>query len=410
MSNPPPDFYIGAPVEPDDLWFRSEFIAELQEHLRTHHVILSAPRRTGKTSVMDYLAARPHQGFAPISIFVQDIAHPADFILLLLDLFYQRHPKWFRDLFHKSGQWIGKVLGNVGDIDAQGFKITLRQQEPNLRENWKKYGDEFFAQVRKSEHRLLLLVDEFPDMILNMQKHDATLVRPFLAWFRGHRLTPHPKQDHVRWLLCGSVNLSSTLDAINCLDEINDLHDIALPSLTKAQVIEFVETMLKGRGVQFDPKVPAKVAKELGRPVPVFLQMVTQDLYRIWKKTGKPLTSRDVSRAFADLIVTSGARDKLQHYYSRIDQYYLPPKAAAAYALLAKLAISPAGLERGTLLAEFERSLIGQGDPAPADKRKQLFNQLLRDLENDFYVAEIKKGQFDFASGLMKQWWKKYYA
>ncbi len=410
MSQSPPDFYIGAPVDPDDLCFRGEFITEIHDHLRNHHLILSAPRRTGKTSVMDYLAAHPHGGFSPISVFVQDISHPADFILLLLDLFHEKHPKWFKDLFAKGSGLIGKVLGRVGEIEAQGFKVTLRQQEPDWRENWKKHGDEFFAQVRKSEHRLLLLVDEFPDMILNMQKHDASLVRPFLAWFRGHRLTPHPKQDHVRWLLCGSVNLSSTLDGIDCLDEINDLMDVALPPLTKEQVIEFVETMLTSRKVSFDPKVPAKVARELGRPVPVFLQMVTQDLYRMAKKAGKPLAVRDVSRAFADLIVTSGARDKLQHYYSRIDMYYPVPKAAAAYALLAKLAISPAGLSRASLFAEFEQSLVQQGDTSPANKRKQVFNQLLRDLENDFYVAEIKAGHFDFSSGLMKQWWRKYYA
>ena len=397
-------------MEPDDLWFRDEFIADLSEHLRIEHVILSAPRRTGKTSVMDYLAAHPPGDFAPISIFVQDITHPADFILLLLDLFHEKHPHRFREMFQGVASSIGKVLGKLGEIDVQGFKITLRQQEKDWHGQWRKYGDEFFAQVRKSKHRLLLLVDEFPDMILNMQKHDSTLVRPFLAWFRGHRLSPHPKKDRVRWLLCGSVNLSSTLDSMGCLDEINDLHDVPLPPLKKAQVMEFVHKMLEGRGVKFDPKVPAKVARELGRPVPVFLQMVTQDLYRISKKKNKPLTARDVSRAFADLIVTSGARDKLQHYYSRIEQYYLPPKRAAAYALLAKISVSPTSVERGLLFAEFGRILVAEGDASPADKRKQLFNQLLRDLENDFYVAEVKAGAFDFASGLVKQWWRKYYA
>jgi hypothetical protein len=40
----------------------------------------------------------------------------------------------------------------------------------------------------------------------------------------------------------------------------------------------------------------------------------------------------------------------------------------------------------------------------------EVFNQLMRDLENDFYVAEVKPGDFDFASGLIKQWWSKYYA
>ena len=407
---PPPDFYTGAPLDPSDLPFRDEFIAELWDYLRVQHLLLSAPRRTGKTSVLDHLAAHPREEFVPIPVFVQDITHPADFILLMLDLFHEKYPRLFRDLFHSGGRLIGKALGKVGEVDLGGFKITLRQQDPNWQQNWKAYGDEFFSQVRQGTGRLLLLVDEFPDMILNMSKHHPETVRPFLAWFRGHRLKPHPKNDQVRWLLCGSVNLPSTLDALGCLDEINDLHDAPLPVLTKEQVKQFVRDMLAGRGVDFDEKVPAKVAAGLGRPVPVFLQMVTQDLYRMWKRSREKLTSRDVTAAFAELIVTSGARDKLQHFYSRIDQYYQPPKRAAAYSLLAKLSVSPDGLSRAALLADFERILHEQAAPSSADQRKRLFNQLMRDLENDFYVAEVKSGIFDFASGLIKQWWRKYYA
>ena len=62
------------------------------------------------------------------------------------------------------------------------------------------------------------------------------------------------------------------------------------------------------------------------------------------------------------------------------------------------------------LLADFERILHEQGVHVTADQRKQAFNQLMRDLENDFYVAEVKGGVYDFASGLIKQWWNKYYA
>lgn len=406
----PTDFYTGAPLAPEDLLFRDAFIAELWEQLRTQHLVLSAPRRTGKTSELDYLAAKPQDGWVPIPVFVQDISHPADFIVLMLDLFHEKHPSLFGKLFRTGGKLIGKALGAVSEVDMGGFKITLRKQDPDWLNNWRAYGDEFFNEVRKHDKRLLLLVDEFPDMILNMRMEHPELVRPFLAWFRGHRLKPNPKHDLVRWLVCGSVNLSSTLDSMGCLDEINDLHDVPLPVLTTAEVKQFVHDMLTARGVELSGQVPAKVASELGRPVPVFLQMVTQDLYRMWKRDGKKLTSRDVTAAFNDLIVSSGARDKLQHFHSRIDRYYQPPKRAAAYSLLAKLSESQNGLSRNTLLTDFERVLHEQGKPAASDVRKRLFNQLLRDLENDFYVAEITSGVFDFASGLLKQWWKKYYA
>ena len=58
-----PEFYTGAPVDPVDLRFRGAFVAELWGTLRAGHAVLTAPRRTGKTSVMDYLRDLPESGF-----------------------------------------------------------------------------------------------------------------------------------------------------------------------------------------------------------------------------------------------------------------------------------------------------------------------------------------------------------
>ena len=98
------------------------------------------------------------------------------------------------------------------------------------------------------------------------------------------------------------------------------------------------------------------------------------------------------------------------HFHSRIDRYYESPRREAAYSILAKLSLSKGGLRRAKLFADFERVLLERGETLVAEERKRLFNHLMRDLENDFYVAEIQPGVFDFASGLLKKWWKKYYA
>ena len=405
------DFYTGSPLDPEDLWFRDEFIELLWEVLRTEHVLLTAPRRTGKTSVMDHLAAKPREGFSVVSVFVQDLDHPSEFLLTLLDAFHEKHPQLFRKIFNASSKWIAALLERVGEVDVGGFKVALREQNPKGREEWRSLGDnEFFGLARQSKSKLLFIVDEFPDLILNMKRNHPELVRPFLGWFRGHCVNPHPKHDTVRWLLGGSVNLSSTLDAMGAIDLINALHDERLPVLTSSQVQEFVQRMLLDRKVEMAPAIPNEVAKTLGRPVPIFLQMITQDLYRIWKRERQPLVLDDVKTAFGELIVSSSARDKLQHYYSRINQYYDEPKRSAAFALLAKMSISQSELDRAILEQEFARVVQSQGYNLPDHDRKRLFNQLLRDLENDFYVAEIFDGKYDFASGLLKAWWRKYYA
>lgn len=264
--------------------------------------------------------------------------------------------------------------------------------------------------MRKSKTKLLFIVDEFPDLILNMKRNHPELVRPFLGWFRGHCVSPHPKDDTVRWLLGGSVNLSSTLDSMGSIDLINALHDERLPVLTNSQVEEFVQRMLSDRKVEMDHKIPNEVSQQLGRPVPYFLQMLTLNLYRIWKREHRPLILPDVKTAFSELIVSSAARDKLQHFYSRIQQYYDEPKRSAAYEILAKLSLSQDDLAKSILQQEFDRVVHAGGLDLPEHERKRRFNQLLRDLENDFYVAEISEDKYDFASGVLKSWWRKYYA
>jgi Cdc6-like AAA superfamily ATPase len=412
-----PDFYTGTPVDSDDLRFREEFLAELWETLAAKHVLLTAPRRTGKTSVMDHLKHRPEDGYTVVAVNAQDISHPANLFQAILDTFLDHHPKFFRDKLASGWKLVKGALGKIDEVDVGGFKIALRESDPNWRDNWRQHGTDFLKQIRGHQQRVLLVIDELPDMLLNVQKEDEKLLREFLAWWRSQRLEPHPKSDVVRWLIGGSVNLKGTLDSLGIVDLINDLEDVSLPPLTKAQVIEFVRKMLGARGVEFDDSLPSQIVERLGRPIPLFMQMATQDLYRRWKRrpgesdaANRPLTAKDVDQVFDDLVKSSAARDKLQHYYSRIARYYTEPRRSAAYELLAKISLTSDGLSRDVLSQEFERVIQQAGLELPAHQRKQQFHQMLRDLENDFYVAEITENQYDFASGVLKSWWKKYYA
>ena len=54
-SNPDcPEFHTGAPIDSSDLMFRDAFLAELWEAIRTRHILLTAPRRTGKTHTITH--------------------------------------------------------------------------------------------------------------------------------------------------------------------------------------------------------------------------------------------------------------------------------------------------------------------------------------------------------------------
>ena len=347
-----PEFYTGAPVDPVDLRFRGAFLVELWQTLRTGHVVLTAPRRTGKTSVMDYLRDHPENGFSVVSINVQDLTHPADFFQVLLDAFHDAHPDFVRERLAAGWRLVSGVLERVDEVEVGGFKLALRESDPDWRENWRQHGDTFLARARSTGVPILFIVDEFPDMLLNLSREDEGLLREFLAWFRAQRQNPTPARDSIRWLVGGSVNLAGTLDALGLVDLINDFEDVSLPQLTDGDVETFVTDMLRGRGVPFDSDVPQRLIARLGRPIPLFMQMATQDLHRLWKREQRGIVAADVDSVFDALIVGSAARTRLQHFHSRIRQYYAEPKGSIAHALLGQISVSGSGLRRAALLQE----------------------------------------------------------
>ena len=110
---------------------------------------------------MDYLRDHPEKGFSVVSINVQDLTHPADFFQVLLDGFHDAHPDFVRDQLAAGWKLVSGVLGKVDEIGVGGFKLGLRESDPDWRTNWRQHGDTFLAQTRKTGAQILFIIDEF---------------------------------------------------------------------------------------------------------------------------------------------------------------------------------------------------------------------------------------------------------
>ncbi len=47
--------------------------------------------------------------------------------------------------------------------------------------------------------------------------------------------------------------------------------------------------------------------------------------------------------------------------------------------------------------------------PRTGQELKQAFHDLLLLLQNDFYIEETDERRYEFASRILKLWWRKYY-
>ncbi|NQU67364.1 MAG: hypothetical protein HQ510_05420 [Candidatus Marinimicrobia bacterium] len=400
------DFVVGGIAQDDDFFFREEFIADLWDILRKDHILLLASRRMGKSSVMNQMLHNPKNDVLPVKLNVEDINNSGDFLLKLIGAIQEHQEDFFKKILTKTWQLIKNILGQIDTISLYDLQVKLRKSD-DWKSNWQQRGNELIEVLENSQKKLLIILDELPDMIIEMKKHHPQDVIPFLHFFRRVR----QKEDtNIRWLVGGSVNIRGTLEQMNQVKLINDFKFEFLQPFTADEVTIFMTCMMEDRKVIFDENVIPKTLVLLGSPIPVFLQMFTQELYRYWRKHQKVLTTDSVDQVFNESLLGEVAKDKLHHNRDRIELYYPEKQKTPAYKILTEISRSETGITKRQLKHFYYQHAGKQVTLETEVKPDADFDQLMYFLQTDFYIEEMANGKYDFSSHLLKLWWKKNYA
>src|SRR5215204_4565564 len=182
----------------------------------THgNILLAAPRRFGKTSVMYRLIDKPLYDSKVIHADLESVTEPADMIVQLLEGLAKDES--FEDSvgninFVKKG-W-DFFRKNFAEVDLYIAKVKLRDE---IREDWQAKGKEIFQKVAETDSIVIFILDEFPMMLDTMLKSNRKEeAKSLLRWFRSLRLAPD-LQDKIRFVIAGSIGIDHVL---NQLDEI----------------------------------------------------------------------------------------------------------------------------------------------------------------------------------------------
>jgi len=408
MANITTDFVVGGVARNDDYYFHKAFIHDVWDSLKKDNVLLLAPRRTGKTSVMYHMLDHPQNSYKVIHLNVEDLETPAEFYLSLFDAINEHQPEFLKKL---SSSWdLLKNLGNrLEEISLMDFKVKLRKAT-DWEQDWKDLAQQLIDKVIDANDPVLFIIDELPDMLSAMAENSPDQLKDFLHQFRKIRISPKGNNS-IRWLIGGSVNIRGTLDELGLIKQINDLKTEILPAIQKEEVFSFVSMMLDEREVPYDATMIPRVYELLGEPIPYFLQLFTQELYRYWRRE-KPeeMSSRHAENVFQHALLGEAAHDKLQHYYSRIQLYYPSDEQEAAYTLLDALSLSDEGISEKGLLNQYQSQRSKQSKQTSVRTMQQSFKRLLLRLESDYYISKQANAHYAFNSYLLKTWWRKNWA
>lgn len=391
---------VGPPVRGTDFFGREAFVNLASEKLKAGHVLLAAPRRFGKTSVMYRLMDNPQWDYRIVHADLEHLTDPASLIAELTEKLAKdgKLAKFINNLSWLPQEAWARFRDTVEEVELFQAKIKLKER---LRESWQERGEELFKRLAAASTTVVFFLDEFPMMIDRMarsEKHreDAKLL---LHWLRALRV--RPDLTNVRFLIAGSIGIGRVLNELGEIAAINDFESLKLDPFTPKVAAEFLDALAASAKIPLSQPSKRKMLDVIGTPVPYFLQIIFSEVSKAHTLDGEAITPKKVETIYHGKVIGVDCKTYFDHYYSRLRDYYQPHEEKAAKRILRELAV--VGQMTRDACFQFYKLEVANADP-------EAFNLLMTDLENEFYVSfNGAKRQYQFSCKLLRDWWLRHY-
>lgn len=387
---------IGSPAKGENFFDRRREQARIWERLETDNLLLLAPRRVGKTSLLYRLAdtAREH-GFRALHVNVARTRSEDDLIDALLDALAQ----------HDDGQKLAAALRKKGPIagwservravQAMGVGVTL-SDAPNT--GWRSAADALVEGLHQSKsHRWLVMLDELPLFVTRLLADDRERARLFLDWMRAVRIDRR-LGDRTRWIVCGSIGLDTVTARARLGDAINDLAHMPLGAFAERDAITFLRLLGNAYDLPLEPEDCTTICQRIGWPIPFHLQLMFSALRDLCAETGRSASIEVIDQAYA-LLLEPSHRSYFDTWIQRLPDELGPVEGPLAMRVLNAVASDPEGMRASTLDLRLAEQL-----PDDARRRTRL-RYVLDVLQNDGYLVD-DRGRLRFRSNLLRDYWR----
>lgn len=379
---------LGRPVVGDDFFDRERDLARLWRRLVNDNVLLLAPRRVGKTSLLHRLEqTADHHGFRSVYISVADRNREIDFVVKLYEAIGR---------LESGSKAIGAALRRVGRRlprlrKIEIAKIFTAEFADASANDWQDLGDALLRVLRETEQRWVFLIDELPLFVLSLLGLGRERTRTFLNWFRESRIDRDANLS-VRWLLAGSIGLDTVAARERLGDTINDLAIESLGPFSREDADRFLQALGESHGLVLGEDVRTHLLDRIGWPIPYHLQLVFSAL--VDQGLAQPGVG-DAERAYRGLLEPA-RKANFDWWVQRLHEELGKIDAHHSLEVLAAVARAEGGASR-SVLTELLRAR-GVGD----DGHHKF---LLDALENDGYLV-VDDGRTLFRSPLLRDYWR----
>ena len=391
---------IGQPATGREHYFdRPQISQQIRRSLeRGGNLLISAPRRIGKSSLIKHLLTQAAANEIIIYISVQSATHSNEFFEKLFKELIKNNTVFagMNGFTQRASAGLKNIISRVRNITLEGgFEID---KTANI-----DYYTELQTLIKAlTEKKVILLLDEFPDAVSNMIRHDQQLAIEFLLQMR--ELRQISADLGLQFILTGSSGLANVVSQLGENDLINDLEEISVAPYTEQEASVFIQRLVLGYQIhyssdfQINDNTLAYILEKINWRLPYYLQIMIKSLFEAFENTQVIAEPATVDKVLAAMLTAqSEYYGYFQYWYQRLQDNLDNASYQAAIEMLNQLAC-----DKVSTLAQLKSLPFATKPELPV-------KQILNILEHDGYISQHQQ-QYGFNSFLLKQWWVEHVA
>jgi uncharacterized protein len=324
-----PKVIIGPAATGEYYYHRQYIVADIWEEVaKPSNILIAAPRRVGKSSVMEYMAANPIKDFKCVFKNIQGVKSENDFYKTFYQLIVlalnnaQQKITWLKQLWNEL---------KIEEVSLDGIKLGKKDVD-------------FFTEINLLIHnlkdkktRIVLFIDELPEVLHRLHKDGRTQEAvSILKNLRSWLLSPEFKQS-ISLVLAGSVGIHHVVQLIEGRTaDINHLGKIDFEALDRPAAADYIKWATAEATIQYSPALAKQLLDKIQYYVPYFINLMLEEINRTARKKAVPkITKIDIDAAFEKVIA---GNDHFADWKSRLFEYMPENDALFLNAVLAHAA------------------------------------------------------------------------
>ncbi|MGE8533283.1 MAG: hypothetical protein ACN6OJ_01715 [Chryseobacterium sp.] len=386
---------VGQIASKANFYMRSREIKRIKMNLNAGaNMQIAAPRRVGKSSILYYFLDNPDAGFIHIYFQVESARSKNDF-----------YRKIYRDIIKSDAIGTGKkfveqikTVSNAFLSKLKGVKIAGNGIDFHDAEEID-YEEELLnllMGLELGEDKLVLMIDEFPEVILNIVEENKGDVKEAKKFLQSNReLRNNPKLvGKIQFIYTGSNSLNLTVGNLDSSSLINDLTSIPVNPLTQAESKDLISSILNTYNYNItDDKLDYIIGK-VEWTIPFYFQLIIHEIISDIDPTDE-VTTDVIDRAFIAAIEQRNDHH-FEHYVKRLKRIFNENERQFIQVFLCQLC-------RETTVDKDEAINLANGI-LTEEQTKRLLGSLIY----DGYIIGQSTTVYKFNSPMLRNWWQNH--